>query len=92
MKASESQIQRMVHLIFKELKDGNLVQFKAKESDVFQQAVRIIKANFAKEQELDREVHSMMDDLERENPGSFQRYKMFPLLKKKLAEKKEFVL
>ena len=92
MRISENQIQRMVHLIFKELKNGNHIHFKAKEEKVFQRAVEIVRGDFAREHELDREVNEMMDNLERENPGSFQRYKMFPMLKKKLAEKKGIIL
>ena len=92
MRISENQIQRIVHLVFKELKGGNHVQFKAKEEKVLQRAIEIVKRDFDKERELDREVNEIMDNLERENPGGFQRYKMFPLLKKKLAEKKGIIL
>lgn len=82
----------MVHLIFKELKAGDLIRFKAKEDRVFQKAIEIVKGDLARERKLDQEVNDMMDKLERENPGSFQRYKMFPLLKKKLAEQKGIIL
>ena len=92
MKISDGQIKRIVHLIFKGLKEGQLVHFKEKEEKVFLRAVSIIKKDFNRELELDQEVHTMMDQLEIENPGSFQRYKMFPILKKKLAEKKGIIL
>ena len=92
MKISDGQIKRMVHLIFKGLKEGKLVQFKEQEEKVFLRAISIIKKDLNRELELDQEVHVMMDQLERDNPGSFQRYKMFPILKKKLAEKKGIIL
>jgi len=41
---------------------------------------------------LDVEVNRLMDDLERQNPGEFQRFKMFPLLKKRLAKEKGIIL
>ena len=51
----------------------------------------IITKNFQAEKDLDKEVRQMMDDLEKEH-SSFDRQKMYPLLKKKLAEKKGIVL
>ena len=42
--------------------------------------------------ELDAEVNRMMDDLEKQSSGEFQRYKMFPMLKKRLAKEKKIIL
>ena len=92
MKFSDKTIQRLVNIILRDLKEQNLIQFKVKEEQVQQKAMDIVKADFQREQALDEEVHRMMDDLERQNPGSFQRYKMFPLLKKKLAQERGIVL
>lgn len=92
MKVVDSQVHRMVFLVFKELKARSLIQFKVKEEKAFQKAVGLIKGDFDKERELEREVHKMMDDLERQNLGDFERSKMFPMLKKKLAEKKGIIL
>ena len=82
----------MVTLILRELKDQNVMTYKAKEQDVHARAKAIIKGNIQDEAKLDEEVNAMMDDLERKNPGEFQRYKMFPLLKKRLAKEKGFIL
>lgn len=92
MALSNKQIDRLVKLVFKELKDQNLITFKAKESQAFERAVQLVKSDFDKEKQLDAEVHRMMDDLEQQNPGEFQRYKMFPLLKKRLAKEKGIIL
>ena len=92
MKFSEKMIQKFVKSIFNELKNQNLVEFKQKEDQVLRRAVELVAADFAREHQLDEEVNKMMDDLERQNPGSFQRYKMFPLLKKRLAQEKGIVL
>lgn len=88
----EKQVKRFVQSIFEALKSRNLVEWKAKEEEVFQRAISIVNSDFQREKELDEEVNQMLDDLEKQNPGSFQRYKMFPLLKRKLAEKKGIVL
>ncbi len=83
----------MATAIFKGLKEQKVIeQFKEKEDAVFERAVEIIRADFHREQALDQEVHKMMDDLERQNPNGFERYKMFPMLKKRLAKEKGIVL
>lgn len=92
MRMTDKQIQKMVQQVFTDLKAQNVVVFKDKEEKVFQRAIQLIKAEFQKEQALDMEVNRMMDDLERQNPGSFQRYKMFPLLKRRLAKEKGIIL
>lgn len=83
----------MAEAIMKGLKEQKVIeQFKTKEEDVLNRAFELIKADFHREAELDREVNRMMDDLERQSPGEFQRYKMFPMLKKRLAKEKGIVL
>ena len=59
---------------------------------LLQRAVAIIEKNMEAERQLDVEVNGMLDTLERSHQGEFQRYKMFPLLKQKLAKEKGFVL
>ncbi len=88
----EKLVHRLVQHVFKELKAQNIVTFKEKEDRVFQRACEILMREYQRETDLDHEVNRMMDDLERQNPGQFQRYKMFPLLKKKLAKDKGIVL
>lgn len=86
-------MRRMASAIMKGLKEQNAIeQFKEKEEVVLERAYAIIKADFEREAELDREVNRMMDDLERQNPGEFQRFKMFPMLKKRLAKEKGIIL
>ena len=82
----------MAEAIMHGLKNQKVVQLKVKEEQVLDKARALIKGDFEREMELDREVNRMMDDLERKNPGEFQRYKMFPLLKRRLAKEKGIVL
>ena len=92
MKVSEKQMKRMAEALLKSLKEQKVITFKEKEDVTLERATAIIRADFQREAELDREVNRMMDDLERQNPGEFQRYKMFPMLKKRLAKEKGIVL
>lgn len=82
----------MADAILRGLKAQNVIQFKEKEEVVLERAAAIIRSDYNREAELDREVNKMMDDLERQNPGEFQRFKMFPLLKKRLAKEKGIIL
>lgn len=92
MKLTDKQIDRLASSILKKLNDQKMVTYKEAEGKVLQRAIEIIKGDFARERQLDEEVNKMMDDLEQQNPGAFQRYKMFPLLKKRLAKEKGIIL
>lgn len=92
MKMSNVQIERIARSILDEMKRQTVIEFKEAEDKVFRRAVEIIKADFDRERQLDREVNLMLDDLERKNPGEFQRFKMFPMLKQKLAKQKGIIL
>ncbi len=85
-------MDRMVRKVFENLKMQNLIEFKDPEDKVFKRAIELVQAEYKKEADLDREVHAMLDDLERKNPGEFERYKMFPMLKKRLAKEKKVIL
>lgn len=89
---TEKTMKRIAQAILDGLKSQKVIQFKEKEDVVLDRATEIIKADFIREMELDQEVNRMMDDLERQNPNGFQRYKMFPMLKKRLAKEKGIVL
>lgn len=82
----------MTKLILDKLVDQKVVIFKEPEDKVRQRAVDLIKADIEREKALENEVNKMIDDLERQNPGSFQRFKMFGLLKKRMAKEKGIVL
>jgi len=92
MKVSEKQMARLVSFVLKEMKAGQVVTFKAKDGVIHERATKALVAELQKEAALDKEVQRMMDELERQNPGGFERYKMFPLLKKRLAKEKGVVL
>ena len=92
MKLSSMEIEKMVRKVFDALKSNNVAQFKSPEDKVFKRAVELEKEELEKETQLEKEVNSMMDELERQNPNKFERYKIFPLLKKKLAKQKGIIL
>lgn len=68
------------------------VILKTSEAQILQRGEDVILEDAAEEAALEREVNRMLDDLEQQNAGEFQRHKMFLMLKKKLAQEKGFVL
>ena len=92
MKLTKIQMDQLARTVIDELKAQNQIIFKVSEEKVYQRAFQLVKADFDREAELEKEVYAMMDDLERKNPGEFERYRMFPLLKKRLAKEKGIIL
>ncbi len=92
MKITEKQLRRLVHLVMQELKNPSIATLKDREDKIADRAVAILGKELEREKTLDQDVHKMLDDMERNNPGEFQRYKMFPLLKKRLAKEKGVIL
>ena len=92
MKVTDKQMKRMAESILSGLKSQKVIEFKTKEEAVLERATAIIRADYEREAALDREVNRMLDDLEAKNSGEFQRYKMFPMLKRRLAKEKGIAL
>jgi hypothetical protein len=92
MKLTTSQIQRLSEKILNQWKSQNLITFKVDEKVVLQTIVAAITADFKREDLLEQDVQALMDQMEREHEGQFQRHKMFPMLKQKLAKERKIVL
>jgi len=92
MKWNELFSVRISELITKQLKQSpNKIQLLKEEAFISQQISQWINADFQREKELNREVNKMLEDFE--NQGhSFERRKMYPMLKKQLAKKKGIIL
>ena len=92
MKLTPLQMQKLVEKVFEQWKQNDIVIYKDDEKKVFARAVEVIKADYQRESQLESDVHGMLDKLEQTNAGEFQRYKMFPILKQKLAKERKIVL
>ena len=92
MKLSPNQMNKIALEIFKELSQVDNLELHFDKEKFKKTIAAVLKQNMEDEKVLDQSVNDMMDSLEKQNPGGFERYKMFPLLKKKLAEQKGFVL
>lgn len=92
MRLSQNQLLRIARLVVKQVHASPAIESKVDDEVIEKTVIAVLKQNLEEEAQLDKEVEAMMGQLERQNPGSFERYKMYPLLKKKLAEQKGFVL
>ncbi len=92
MKLTTSQIQRLAEKVLNQWKIQNLITFKVDEKVVMKTIVDSITEEFKKEDTLDREVMGMIDELQRQHGSEFQRHKMFPILKQKLAKERKIIL
>ncbi len=92
MKLSSQQIQVLAEKILNQWKKQNVIVFKEDEKLVLNRVIELIKGDYDREMALDRDVNAMLDQLEKSNPGEFQRFKMFPILKQKLAKERKVIL
>lgn len=92
MKLSANQIQRLAKNILENWKKQNIITFKVAEEKVLQRLEAAIVADYQREAELEVEVNAMLDKLEKSHSGEFQRYKMYPILKQKLAKERKVIL
>ena len=82
---------RISELVVKRLVEDSRIQLQEEEEVVRKSAEQEIQENFALEKQLIEEVYQMMETLEQQGQ-SFDRQKIFPMLKSQLAKKKGVVL
>lgn len=92
MKLTPSQIQRLSEKVLAQWKTQNLITFKVDEKKVLEVIKETVLNDLKKEVELEKQVHDLMDEMEKEHGSQFQRGKMFNLLKQKLAKEKKIIL
>ena len=84
--------QYLTKLIIKEWERSDIVEWKSDKQAIFSQVHHILTEDLNKEKELEKAVQLMLDELEKTRKGEFERYKMYPLLKKELAKKRGIIL
>lgn len=92
MKLKDAQLEVIAQKVLENWKKSNLIQFRVEEKQVLARMIESLKAELQKEADLEKEVNKMLDQLERTNSGDFQRYKMYPMLKQKMAKEKKVIL
>ena len=91
MKIKGEQLDRLVDHLLNTYKAKNFVNLKTKESNIRTKIKDIIAKNFQEEETIEEEARKLMAS----HAGQVREmdpYKMFVLIKQKLAEKKGFIL
>lgn len=91
-KLTTSQIQRLAEKILNHWKSQNLITLKVDEKVVLTTMVNAMIGELKKEEQIEIDVKALMDQMEREHEGEFQRHRMFPMLKQKLAKERKVIL
>ena len=78
--------------LVKDFEGGKGIRLLKDSESIVQEISRILSHDLDKEKELEKEVTRMLDELEQSQGTHFDRNKMRPMLKKKLAEKKGIIL
>ena len=91
-KLTTSQIQRLAEKILNHWKSQNLITLKVDEKTVLSTMVNAMMGELQKEEQIETDVKALMDQMEREHEGEFQRHRMFPMLKQKLAKERKVIL
>lgn len=92
MKLTPLQLQALAKKVLKHWNEANLVRPKVDEQALLEKMVGLLRAEVQKEVDLDRDVHAMLDKLEASHGGQFERHKMYPMLKQKMAKEKKVIL
>ena len=78
--------------LVKNFRKNKSIQVLQDDFVIIQETHRVIIEDLLKEQELEKEVVKMLNELEQSHGTSFNRQKMHSMLRKKLAEKKGIIL
>lgn len=91
MKWNEMFSLRLSELVANHIRSDKGIQRIVEGKPLQDSIFGVVNKNFQEEQDLNKEVEKMMDNLE--NQGEvFERHKIRPLIKSRLAKKKGFVL
>ena len=94
MKIKPEQADKLAEQILKSYRSKELIVLKAQESAVRSKIKEIIMQNFRDEEVIEQEAREMLASHagEVKQAGEMDQHRMFLLIKRKLAEKKGFVL
>ena len=92
MKWTAGHSDYLVRLLIDEWDKAHVLDKRASREDILNEIKAVVREELDKEVALEAEVNKIMDDLEQKSDTAFERYKMFPMLKQKLAKKKGIIL
>ena len=93
MKLNHNQIQYICEKVLRDLKEKNIVIFKADENTVLKRMITELEKNLKEEETINAEAKKLMELHHNEvSTAGMNQAKLFMLLKKEIAKKKRFIL
>ena len=92
MKLTQNHMDSLVRHVLFNLRDRGWISFNKSEAEVLEQGKEIINRDCLRESDLDAEVVRMLDEMEKNQKGPFERHSLFKKLKARLAEERNIVL
>lgn len=92
MKVKAEQIDRLIDRLMKAYQAKELIVLKTKEADIRAKIKDIIGRNFREEETIEEEARQMLASHAGQVNKEMDHYKMFLLIKQKLAQKRGFIL
>lgn len=93
MKLTGDEVEKIAQKIIERLKEKELIVFKVEEHKVLERAITAINSDLRAEENLDREVETMLKEHTAEiDSGRLDYRKMFSMIKNKLARERGIVL
>ncbi|MEI6093046.1 MAG: DUF507 family protein [bacterium] len=93
MKLNTSQTQHICEKILRDLKDKNIIIFKAEEGAVLKRMIQELEKNLKEEETIELEAKKLLEVHKTElSSAGMNQAKFFGMLKKEIAKKKGFIL
>lgn len=93
MKLNANQIQHICEKILRDLKEKNIIVFKAEEGTVLKRMIHELEKNLKEEEAIELEAKKLLEVHHAELSASgMNQAKFFGMLKKEIAKKKGFIL
>ncbi|MBX7149904.1 DUF507 family protein [bacterium] len=93
MRLKKEQIEKISHLILRNLKDKNLITMRVSEKKVEEKINEVITKDMLLERKIDDEARDTLDKYRSQIKGDeFDERKMLMMIKKELVKKYKFVM
>lgn len=92
MRLNQFQIESLSKKILSSLEEKRIVTFREGKEKALKKAIETLENDYEEEKQLELEVNSALDRLEKQQTEGFDRHKMFKMMKKKMAEEKGMIL
>lgn len=92
MRLNQFQIESLCKKVISQLEEKKLLSFREGKEKALKRAVEVVENDFEEEKQLEVEVNTALDRLEKAQTEGFDRHKMFKMMKKKMAEERGIVL